>query len=257
MRVNWRALCFCASLCVSIIKNLQKLCQKYTLPRIYCILFAILTAYYLYQITDTTYRNSHTNQSTSLPIMLYSLTYQQFSTYMHTNTTSFLSPPAYRSHHTTPYKFSKHKHTTYQHLHPHDSITSITSHLWNLLLSNLIQQFGILHYIPNYLPGSIPNDHDLHSFLDISSSICTLQSSTSTSHFQPFSISLTHLAPFKSTTPSPLPTTSRKHGKKEPQSFSHCGSFDHHDQQSVDDCRFVFFGLQIEILRIWGLLIYR
>jgi hypothetical protein len=23
--------------------------------------------------------------------------------------------------------------------------------------------------------------------------------------------------------------TSRKHGKKEPQSFSHCGSFDHHD----------------------------
>jgi hypothetical protein len=45
--------------------------------------------------------------------------------------------------------------------------------------------------------------------------------------------------------------TSRKHGKKEPQSFSHCGSFDHHDLQSVNDWRFVFFGLPTDILRIW------
>ena len=51
--------------------------------------------------------------------------------------------------------------------------------------------------------------------------------------------------------------TSRKHGKKEPQLFSHCDSFDHPDQQSVNDCKFVFFGLKTEILRIWGLLIYR
>jgi hypothetical protein len=35
--------------------------------------------------------------------------------------------------------------------------------------------------------------------------------------------------------------TSRKHGKKEPQSFSHCGSFDHPDPQLINDCRFFFW----------------
>jgi hypothetical protein len=30
--------------------------------------------------------------------------------------------------------------------------------------------------------------------------------------------------------------TSRKHGHKEPQSFSHCGSFDHPDLQSLNNC---------------------
>ena len=35
--------------------------------------------------------------------------------------------------------------------------------------------------------------------------------------------------------------TSRKHGKKEPQLFVHCGSFDHPDLQSLNDCRFLIF----------------
>jgi len=43
--------------------------------------------------------------------------------------------------------------------------------------------------------------------------------------------------------------TSRKHGKKEPQSFSHCGSFDHPDMQSLNDCIFFWFhGYNFEIL---------
>ena len=33
---------------------------------------------------------------------------------------------------------------------------------------------------------------------------------------------------------------SRKHGKKEMQSFSHYGSFDHPDMQSLKNCRFIF-----------------
>jgi hypothetical protein len=53
-----------------------------------------------------------------------------------------------------------------------------------------------------------------------------------------------------------FPNTSRKHGKKELQSFVHCGSFDHPDLQSLNDCRFSFFGLPTEFLGIWGLLIY-
>jgi hypothetical protein len=36
------------------------------------------------------------------------------------------------------------------------------------------------------------------------------------------------------------PITSRKYGKKEPQSFSHYGYFDHPDLQSLKDCIFVF-----------------
>jgi hypothetical protein len=52
-------------------------------------------------------------------------------------------------------------------------------------------------------------------------------------------------------------TTSRKHGKKESQSFVHCSSFDHLDLQSLNDCKFFFFGLPTEFLGIWGLLIYR
>ena len=31
--------------------------------------------------------------------------------------------------------------------------------------------------------------------------------------------------------------TSRKHGQKEPQSVSHCGSFDHRNLQSLNDCK--------------------
>ena len=34
--------------------------------------------------------------------------------------------------------------------------------------------------------------------------------------------------------------TSREHCKRELQSFSHCGSFDHPDLQSLNDCIFVF-----------------
>jgi hypothetical protein len=50
-------------------------------------------------------------------------------------------------------------------------------------------------------------------------------------------------------------TTSRKHGNKEPQLFFHCGSFDHPDLQSLNECIY-FFDLSSEFLRIWGLLIY-
>jgi hypothetical protein len=49
-----------------------------------------------------------------------------------------------------------------------------------------------------------------------------------------------------------LDNTSRKHGKKEPQSFSHCGSFDHPDLQSLNDCIFVFVGFTTVILKFWG-----
>ena len=41
--------------------------------------------------------------------------------------------------------------------------------------------------------------------------------------------------------------TSRKHGKKEPQSFSHCGSFDHHALQWLNICRFVFLTYQLTL----------
>ena len=39
--------------------------------------------------------------------------------------------------------------------------------------------------------------------------------------------------------------TSRKLYKKNLQSFSHCGSFDHHDLQSLNYCKFLFFVLQL------------
>ena len=44
--------------------------------------------------------------------------------------------------------------------------------------------------------------------------------------------------------------TSREHGTKEPQLFSHCSSFDHPDLQSLNNNIFVFLvlRLQIEIL---------
>jgi hypothetical protein len=54
-----------------------------------------------------------------------------------------------------------------------------------------------------------------------------------------------------------LDFTSRKHVKKEPQSFSHCGSFDHPDPQVNKRLQICLFGLPTENLRILGLLIYR
>jgi hypothetical protein len=50
--------------------------------------------------------------------------------------------------------------------------------------------------------------------------------------------------------------TSRKHGKKELQSFSHCGSFDHPNMQSLNDIKFVFLGFTIAILKFWGHVIH-
>jgi hypothetical protein len=50
--------------------------------------------------------------------------------------------------------------------------------------------------------------------------------------------------------------TSRKHGKKELQSFVHCGSFDHPDLQSLNDCTFIFGGFMIAILKFWGHVIH-
>ena len=50
--------------------------------------------------------------------------------------------------------------------------------------------------------------------------------------------------------------TSRKHGEKEPQFFSHCGSFDHHALQSLNNRRFVFLDLATDTLGILGLVIY-
>ena len=54
-------------------------------------------------------------------------------------------------------------------------------------------------------------------------------------------------------------TLVKKHGSKEPQSFSHWGSFDHPNLQSLNKCNYLFIYLCLltKILRIWGLLIYR
>ena len=50
---------------------------------------------------------------------------------------------------------------------------------------------------------------------------------------------------------------SRHHGKKEPQLFYHCGSFDHPDLQSLNNCKFVcFFGFTTAILKLWGHVIH-
>ena len=46
--------------------------------------------------------------------------------------------------------------------------------------------------------------------------------------------------------------TSRKHGEKELQSFSHCGSFDHHGLQSLNDYKILFFILRLQKLMFWG-----
>ena len=40
--------------------------------------------------------------------------------------------------------------------------------------------------------------------------------------------------------------TSRKHCEKKLQSFSHCDSFDHHDMQSLNNCKFFFFVLRMQ-----------
>ena len=46
-------------------------------------------------------------------------------------------------------------------------------------------------------------------------------------------------------------STSRKHGEKEPQSFSHCGSFDHPDLKSHNDYNYLFFILRLQIEMSW------
>ena len=51
--------------------------------------------------------------------------------------------------------------------------------------------------------------------------------------------------------------TGRKHGKKESQLFSHCGSFDHHALQPLNNCMYVFLGLPIVTLIIMGIVIHR
>ena len=51
--------------------------------------------------------------------------------------------------------------------------------------------------------------------------------------------------------------TSKKLCDKEPQSFSHCGSFDHLALQSLNNCRFVFLHLLADTLGILGLVVYR
>ena len=47
--------------------------------------------------------------------------------------------------------------------------------------------------------------------------------------------------------------TSRKHGTKEPQSFFHCGSFDHHGLQSHNDYKNLIFILQLQYYMFWGM----
>ena len=44
--------------------------------------------------------------------------------------------------------------------------------------------------------------------------------------------------------------------KKEPQSFFHCSSFDHHAKQSLNNCIFVFLDLPTDTSCILGLVIY-
>ena len=45
---------------------------------------------------------------------------------------------------------------------------------------------------------------------------------------------------------------SRKHGEKEPQLFSHCGSFDHHALQLLNNCRFIFLDLSTDTFKCFG-----
>ena len=51
--------------------------------------------------------------------------------------------------------------------------------------------------------------------------------------------------------------TSRKHGEKNRNHYFHCGSFDHHALQSLNNCRFVFLGLPDDNLGNLGLVTYR
>ena len=51
-------------------------------------------------------------------------------------------------------------------------------------------------------------------------------------------------------------TTSRKHCEKELQSFSHCGSFDHLDMQSLNDCIFFSFSFAAVNLDFFWHVIY-
>ena len=51
--------------------------------------------------------------------------------------------------------------------------------------------------------------------------------------------------------------TNRKHGEKEPQLFSQCGSFDHHALQSLNNWIFVFLDLPTGNLGVLWLVIYR
>jgi hypothetical protein len=44
--------------------------------------------------------------------------------------------------------------------------------------------------------------------------------------------------------------------KKNRSRFSHCGSFDHPNLQSLNESGFVFLGLPTEVLRIWGFFYY-
>ena len=55
---------------------------------------------------------------------------------------------------------------------------------------------------------------------------------------------------FASHTPT---NTSRKHGKKEPHTFSYCGSFDHPDLQSINECIFVFLVLRLQFWNYGGM----
>ena len=50
--------------------------------------------------------------------------------------------------------------------------------------------------------------------------------------------------------------TSRKHGKKEPQLFFYCSSFDHHALQLLNNCIFVFLDLATDTVDILELVKY-
>ena len=51
--------------------------------------------------------------------------------------------------------------------------------------------------------------------------------------------------------------TSRKPCEKKPQSFSHCGSFDHPDLQSLNDYKKNYFHFATANLNVLGHVIYR
>jgi hypothetical protein len=49
-----------------------------------------------------------------------------------------------------------------------------------------------------------------------------------------------------------ITSTSRRHREKKPQSFSHCGSFNHPDLQSLNDFIFLFLFFATVNLKFWG-----